>query len=137
MPVQSFWTLGTGSRGRLLTQEVFIVIFAAIVIGWIIVALWTRVIDNFSYRRLGMNKNSTWDSFLIAIGVSIVFVAFVWIIDKYRVVEGTLEEAFVSEDDPVFGRAQQQAEVDLLGSSFSGPRNASIATLFPNVVFSG
>lgn len=135
MPVQAFWTLGSGSKGNTLNQEVFVVIFMSIVIGWIIIALWTRVLDNFTYSRLNMDKTSTWDTILIAVGMTIFFVAFVWVIDRYNIVEGTLAETFTTADDPVFGRAAQEAEDTFLGTAFSGPRNASIATIFPQVVF--
>lgn len=135
MPVQAFWTLGSGSDGRILNQEVFTIIFAAIIIGWIIVALWNRVVDNFTYNNLKMDKNSAWDTFLIAIGITIFFIAFVWVIDKYQIVEGTLAKTFTDEDDPVFGRIPNEEEKEFLGTAFSGPRNASIATLFPQVVF--
>ena len=135
MPVQSFWTLGTGAQGQLVPQEVFVVIFMAIIIGWIVVALWTRVIDNFTYNRLKMNKSSTWDSLLIAVGITIFFVGLVWLVDRYKLVEGTLAAEVTGEDDPFFGRAQEELEQEFLGTAFGGSRNASITTLFPRLLF--
>ena len=151
MSVQSFWTgaatFGATSSGkpqdRKLSQEVFIIIFVAIIIGWIIIALWTRALDNFTYSKLKMNRNSTWDTVLIAIAVTIFFIAIVWVIDTYDVVQGGLGKEFVGEDDPVFGRVLQEEEADmlsggtLLGGAFTGPNNASIPTLFPGLVFGG
>lgn len=136
MPVQSFWTLGTGSGGSLLSQEVFIIVFVAIIIGWIIIALWTRVLDNFTYNKLNMDKTSTWDTALIAIAVTVFFFTFVWMIDSYTLVKGSLEQQVAGEDDPFFNQIQQEVQSSaLIGTSFTGPRNASVATLFPQVVF--
>lgn len=140
MPVQSFWAgpaiAGSQSQSGMLRQEVFAIIFLAIIIGWIIVALWTRVLDNVTYSLMDLDKNSTWDTFLIAISVSFFFLAFVWVIDKYDIVAGGLGTEFAGEDDPVFSMGEQRAveESGLIGS-FTGPQNASIGTLFPQVVF--
>ena len=89
MPLQQVWTLSRPADQQTAAQHVFLIIFLAIVIGWIIIALWTRVLDNFSYGYLGLNENSTWDALLIALMVTIFFIVLIWVVDNYNIAEPT------------------------------------------------
>jgi hypothetical protein len=140
MGVQSFWAgpaiAGARNGSGMLSQEVFAIVFLAIIIGWIIIALWTRVIDNVTYSQMDLDKNSVWDTILIAISISLFFLVFVWVIDKYDIVAGGLRAEFAGEDDPAFSVGEQRAaQQNGFVNSFTGPNNASIGTLFPQVVF--
>ncbi len=70
------------SNNNGITQGLFITILLAIVIAWILVSLWTRVIENFVFGTLGLIESSTWHAFLLAISVTIIFIVFVWTIDR-------------------------------------------------------
>ncbi len=134
MPLQSLWTIATGSGDTSLSQQVFLVVFLAIVIGWIIIALWTRTLDNFTYNYLRMNDHSTWDTLLIAIAITLIFITIVWIVDTYQIVEGGLGREVVTEKDPLFAIAEGQRQSPI-ASAFTGSGAASIPTLFPSLVF--
>ncbi len=86
--LQNVWNL-SGSTAS--SQSIFVTILLAIIVGWILVSLWTRVIENVSFGTLKFNENSAWHSFLIAAGVTAIFVVFVWMIDEYDIVPGGLE----------------------------------------------
>lgn len=49
-----------------------------IILGWILVDLWLRVVDNFTFGTLGLNKDSTLDTLIIALVATIIFIAFIW-----------------------------------------------------------
>ncbi len=127
MVFQTVFNLSTNNRRESLSQSIFTIIFLSIIIGWIVVALWTRVIDNFSFEVLGLNDSSTWDTFLIAIFVSITFITFIWVIDRYGIVPGGVQQE-VEGDEPF---PSQQAFINTVGDA----NNASIPALFPGVVF--
>ena len=55
----------------------FIEMMFVIVLGWILVALWQRCLDNLSYNTLGLNKDSTYHTFIIALSCTIIFLSFV------------------------------------------------------------
>lgn len=86
--LQNVWNL-SGSTAS--SQSIFVTILLAIIVGWILVSLWTRVIENVSFGTLKFNENSAWHSFLIAAGVTAIFVVFVWMVDEYDIVPGGIE----------------------------------------------
>ena len=88
MPFRSFRNVTPPGRRSIFAERVFIVIFIAILIGWILIALWSRVLDNFTYGYLGLNPDSTWDTILIAIVFTILLVIFIWVADQYELVPG-------------------------------------------------
>ena len=49
-----------------------------IVLGWIMVALWQRYIDNLTFNYLKLNKESPYHTFIIALVVTIIFLTFVF-----------------------------------------------------------
>ena len=129
MALQSVWTLTTSQSRQTTHQTIFTVIFLAIVIGWIIIALWTRVLDNFTYGVLKLEDSSTWDTLLIALVITIIFISLIWVVDEYEITTSPLEEEIESEESPVD---------DLKSISLQNSRNitqGSIGVLFPGVVF--
>lgn len=52
-------------------------VLTAIVIGWILVAIWQRVLDNLAYNYLGMDKSSTYDTVIVALTITISFVIYI------------------------------------------------------------
>lgn len=61
-----------------LCQWEFILLFIVIIFSWIIISLWGKVIDNFSYITMGMERQSTWNAFIIAMIVTIIFILIVY-----------------------------------------------------------
>lgn len=69
----------------------FIEALFIIVLGWILVALWQRFIDNFTFNTLGLNENSSYHTFIIAIVATIVFVIFILLFPE-------IQSGFVDSD---------------------------------------
>lgn len=86
MVLQTVFTTGvTGGNAR-LELPVFTTIVFAIVFGWLLVSVWQRVLENFSYETLGLNSRSTIHALIVAIVTTIAFLAFVWMIDEYAII---------------------------------------------------
>ena len=86
--LQTIWNL----TPEITSQAIFTIILLSIVLGWILVALWTRAIENFVFGTLYFNENSSWHAFLIAFSVTLIFIGFVWMIDTYKIIPGGIEE---------------------------------------------
>ena len=56
----------------------YIEMLVVIILGWILVALWQRCIDNFTFNSLKLNKDSTYHTFIIALVSTIIFISFVF-----------------------------------------------------------
>nr|QBK90711.1 MAG: hypothetical protein LCPAC201_00120 [Pithovirus LCPAC201] len=137
MALQSLWNLTTNNGGVSFSQQIFTLIFLAIVIGWILVALWSRTLDNFTYGLLGLNPDSTWDAVIIALAITIIFIALIWVVDQYDLVPGGLgqdvesEEAIAGVGTPLTTPGNNNQ----LNQQFGDARQASTAVLFPGLVF--
>jgi len=83
-----------------LSQSSFITLLLAIFIGWVLIALWTRAINNFTYDTLGLNGDSPWHSFLGAAGWTVFFVLVVYIINQYNIVPGVEQDILSAADFP-------------------------------------
>lgn len=57
----------------------FIELLFVIVIGWMLVALWQRALDNFTFQTLGMQRDSTYHTIIIALTVTLLFIIFVFL----------------------------------------------------------
>jgi len=60
----------------------FIAIVIAIIISWILVAFWTRALENLFYVKLGFDGESFWQTLLVALMLSIFFFALVWFLES-------------------------------------------------------
>ena len=86
------------------TTVVFIIVTLAILIAWLLVALWTRTIENLAYNTLGLDSNSFWHALIIAGSITIIFFATVWVVDQYGLVPGGLEPVVSNVGQPVIQR---------------------------------
>ncbi|PCJ22372.1 MAG: hypothetical protein COA94_09210 [Rickettsiales bacterium] len=82
--------------GGINSQYIFTITLAAIVIGWILVSLWTRVLENVAFGSFGYDSKSSLDSMIVSLAVTVIFVAFVWMVDEYGVVG--VESEVISSD---------------------------------------
>lgn len=78
--------------GRFLTNLTFVETLFVILLGWILVALWQRLIDNFTFNTLGLNEDSAYHTFIIALVATIIFVIFIFTFPS-------IQEAFISGDE--------------------------------------
>ena len=83
------------------SEITFITIVLAIVIAWILVALWTRVIENLTFGTLGLNGDSFWHALIIAITITVIFFVVIWVIDKYQLIRGDIEQDVEGLDSPL------------------------------------
>lgn len=51
---------------HLLKDINFVQFLAGIICVWILGCLWKRTLDNLTYKTLKLNKNSTYDTFIVA-----------------------------------------------------------------------
>lgn len=54
-------------------QVEFVWLFFIIIFSWILIDLWGKVINNFTYTTLRMNPEGTWDALIIACTVTAIF----------------------------------------------------------------
>lgn len=55
----------------------FILALIAILLGSILVHLWIRVINNFAFQTLGLNQDSTFWTFIIALFFTTILVVYI------------------------------------------------------------
>lgn len=80
----------------------FVEMLFVIILGWILVALWQRTIDNFTFNSLGLNKDSTYHTFIIAIVATTIFLLFVFSFDNIfgNLVESDIAGGFAPPAPP-------------------------------------
>lgn len=61
-----------------ITNLTFAELFFAITLAWLLVVIWQRCVDNFTFRTLKLDKKSTWQTFIIALVATGIFLAFVF-----------------------------------------------------------
>lgn len=65
----------------------FVAIVIAIVISWILVAFWTRVLENLFYVNIGFDGESFWQTLLVAVMLSVFFFALVWFLQSFDAIK--------------------------------------------------
>jgi len=89
--ISSFGALDTSTTGSNTSELNFAIIVIAIVVSWILVALWTRTVENFFFVYWGFDGESFWQSLLVAAAVSVIFLAFIYFYNKVKK-NSTIEE---------------------------------------------
>lgn len=74
----------------------FVELLFVIVLGWILVELWHKTIDNFTFTTLSLNEKSTYHTFIIALVATSVFLVFVFSFDSImgNIVESDIAGGF-------------------------------------------
>lgn len=67
---------------KFMSDYNFVDYLFAIVMGWLLVALWQRFVDNLTYRTLRLDKDSTFHTFMIALVTTCIFLTFVFLFDS-------------------------------------------------------
>ena len=143
MPLQTIWTLTTNGGRQPVAQHIFTIIFLAIIIGWIIIALWTRVLDNFTYGYLGLNQNSTWNSLLIALAVTIFFIVLIRTVDHFEIADAgglatgpSLASQIEQAEDPLagFGAADPLLTNVNIQQFLGSAQNVPLPAIFPGLI---
>jgi len=98
---------GNVSGSQANSEITFITVVLAIVVSWILVALWTRVIENFTFGTLHLNGDSSWHALIVAFTITVIFLVTVWMIDKYGIIPNGLETEIEGIESP--GNADRNA----------------------------
>jgi len=56
-------------------------VLVIIILGWTLVPLWQRFIENLSFNTLGLNRDSTYQTFIIALVATVIFLSFTFTFD--------------------------------------------------------
>ena len=70
MPPQSYNVI-------ILNEMLFVWIFFIFVFSWILVELWTRWLDNFTFVTLKLDAKSTWHTFFIALIATAIIITMI------------------------------------------------------------
>ena len=92
---------------KFIQDTSFVEVLFVIVIGWMLVALWQRSLDNFTFNTIGLSRDSTLHTTVIAVVVTIIFVSFVFIFDSIfgDVLEAGVEDA-LAPPEPIIVNGQ-------------------------------
>nr|QBK91429.1 MAG: hypothetical protein LCPAC302_00490 [Pithovirus LCPAC302] len=111
MPLQTVFTAGLNDAGE-LQLNIFTLLVFSIIFGWLLVSVWLRVLENFSFETLGLDSRSTIHAIIIAVLASSFFFAFIWMIDRYDIVPASSAAASLGG-----------ASAGLLSSDVTGTNN--------------
>lgn len=91
------------SLGERYLQDVsFIEILFLIIIGWVLVSLAQRCLDNFTFVTLGLRRESTFDTTVIFFTAAFIFITFVFVFNNiYGNLLETGTETALSPPEPL------------------------------------
>jgi hypothetical protein len=69
----------------------FITLIIALFASFILVGAWSRFFDNFAFRTMGLSTTSTSDTLIWALSLTLLFLVFVWILDRLELFVTNLE----------------------------------------------
>ena len=90
-----------------LQQQDFIGIFFVIIFSWILIDLWGRVLRNVAHGTLDMDPKSTYNAFIIAITITIIFLVCIYYLgkDKGQIVQNKV----LGTSDPIGPKKQKKS----------------------------
>lgn len=88
--IQKMSSTNTNIGNRFLSELTLVETLVVIIIGWVLVALWQRFIDDFTFNTLGLNEDSSYHTFIIAVTVTILFIVFLY---SFQGVEANIVES--------------------------------------------
>ena len=94
-------------HGKTLAEFPFIEALLAVILAWVLVALWERVIENFAFGTLGLDPESSFHALIVAVVATIIFVAFTFSINN------VVEDVVIGETTSMF--EPPQPPVSLVG----------------------
>jgi len=97
----------------------YVEILFGVIIAWVLIALWQRVIENVAYTTLRLNPKSAFHALLVAIVVTAIFLVLITSVDSIS--EGILVGSTTSAPAPANkisnSAAFDQAQVSNMTSS--------------------
>lgn len=80
-PVLTVESTSSAASTSNVSTTYFVTFLIAVIISWILVDLWTKVIDNLAYVTFNMKSNSTLHSFIVAGVCTLIFLSYILIIE--------------------------------------------------------
>lgn len=74
----------------------FITIIVVLIVAWILFSIWLRPIENFAYGTMGLNSASAWHSFIVALLITTIFFAIIYLVNSYAIVPGRVEKYVIT-----------------------------------------
>jgi len=132
MPLQTIFSTGVDIEDGGLNQAAFITIVFAIIVGWVLVSLYQRVLETFSYQTLGMNSRSTVHSIIIALVVTALFIFFVWMVDEYQIIPSSVAgEALAEAAAGLAGPGEENTVSNTLTTQLANTRRGNPVVIVP------
>lgn len=66
------------SADKIINELTYSEIVFTIIVSWILIALWQRAIDNFTFNYLKLSSKSTFHTTLIAITFTLIFLIYIF-----------------------------------------------------------
>ena len=84
---------------ELVSELTFAQVLIGIILAWILISLWKTVVKNFAYGTLGIDRESTWQTFVFALTVTVIFFAVISTVGSSvrEIVTGVSEETPIAE----------------------------------------
>jgi hypothetical protein len=65
-----------------LNEKSFIIVLFGFILVWILAAMWIKFFNNLFYRTLGIDEQSSLQTFLVALFMTIIFLILVFTIGR-------------------------------------------------------
>jgi len=66
-------------------HSIFLMLLFLIIVAWILVAVWTKWLENFCYGNLGLDPKSSFHTFVVAVVITLIFIAFIFTVGNDEV----------------------------------------------------
>lgn len=135
MPLQSIFTMRGNTGNDSLNTGEFGVLILGIIIGWILVSVFLRVVENFFFETLSMNSRSTFHAIIIAITMYLLFILFVNVIDELQIIPASRVETSLSEATGGLESVTSQGAKASVTSQLSNMRRGHPIVITPTVYY--
>lgn len=66
-----------------IAQLSYVEALFGIIIAWVLVALWQRVLENTAYNFFGLNPESAFHAFVVAVAMTIIFLVLIRTVNSF------------------------------------------------------
>jgi ABC-type uncharacterized transport system fused permease/ATPase subunit len=64
-------------RDEISKELLFVALFMVIIFSWVLIDLWCKWLNTFTYETLGLDEKSSWHTFMIAFIVTLIIVTII------------------------------------------------------------
>ncbi len=74
------------SFGNTLSNYMFFfTVFLVVIVSWVLIDLWGRWFNNFTFNTLNLNSKSSYDTFIIAFAATLIIAAFIIYLKSFNI----------------------------------------------------